>query len=112
MISGEMWGWIGGIAGSVFGLTGGIVGTYFSIKNTNGPRERVFMIKSALLCWLALSVFLGLLFVLPNPYRWLLWIPYGILLPLGIVYSNRRQQAIRQEEAQNRPDTGSRVAGL
>jgi len=69
-MSGAMWGWIGGIAGGVIGLAGGVVGTYFSIKNCSGPRERSFMIKSALVCWLAMSIFLGLLLVLPNPYRW------------------------------------------
>lgn len=101
MNAGAYWGWIGGIAGAVIGVAGGIIGTYFSIKNTNGPRERAFMVKSAVVCWLAIVVFLGLLFVLPNPYRWLMWIPYSILLPLGIFYGNRRQQAIREEESQN-----------
>ncbi len=96
-----MWGWIGGIAGGVLGLAGGIVGTYFSIKNTKGPRERVFMIKSAVVCWVAIIIFLALLLALPNPYRWFLWIPYGILLPLGIAFGNRQKQAIRQEESQN-----------
>ena len=101
-----MWGWIGGIAGGVLGLAGGIVGTYFSIKNTKGSRERVFMIKSAVVCWVAIIIFLALLLALPNPYRWFLWIPYGILLPLGITFGNRQQQAIRQEESQNNSVAG------
>ena len=79
----------------------GVVGTYFSIKKTNGPRERSFMIKSAVVFWIAILMFLGLLLGLPNPYRWFMWIPYSILLPLGIIYGNRKQQAIRQEEWQN-----------
>ncbi|MBI4558464.1 MAG: hypothetical protein HY706_12855 [Candidatus Hydrogenedentes bacterium] len=95
-------GWIGGIIGGMVGVAGGIIGTYFSIKNTNGPRERAFMIRMSVVVWVAVTLFLGLMFVLPNPYRFFLWIPYGILLPLGIVYSNRRQQKIRQEESQNR----------
>lgn len=101
MTTGQLWGWIGGIAGSVLGLAGGIIGTYFSIKNTKGPRERAFMVKSAVVCWVAILVFLALLVALPHPYRWLLWILYGFLLPLGIIYGNRRQQAIRQTESQN-----------
>lgn len=101
MDTGTMWGWIGGIIGGLLGLTGGIIGTYFSIKNTNGPRERSFMIRSALVFWISGSIFLGLLFVLPNSYRWLMWIPYEILLPLGIIHGNRKQQAIRHEESQN-----------
>jgi hypothetical protein len=36
---------------------------------------------------------------LPNPYRYFLWIPYGILLPLGIIKGNRIQQKIRNEES-------------
>jgi hypothetical protein len=31
-----------------------------------------------------------------------MWIPYSILLPLGIIYGNRKQQAIRQEESQTK----------
>lgn len=101
MNTGEMWGWIGGIAGGVIGIAGGVVGTYFSIKNTNGPRERAFMIKSAVAGWIAILVFLALLLGLPNQYRWFMWIPYSILLPLAIIYGNRRQQQIIKEESQN-----------
>lgn len=108
MNTGEMWGWIGGIVGTVIGLAGGVVGTCFSIKNTNGKRERSFMIKSAVVCWTALLLFLGLLHVLSAPYRWLLWVLYGILLPIGIIYSNRRQQAIRREESQDQQVVGTR----
>jgi hypothetical protein len=35
------------IVGSIVGLAGGVIGTYFSIKNTKGPRERAFTVKSA-----------------------------------------------------------------
>jgi Ca2+/Na+ antiporter len=92
-------GLIGGILGSVIGIAGGLFGTYCSIKNTNGPRERAFMIKGAVICWVAMLVFLALQLVLPNLYRWLMWIPYALLLPLGIFYANRTQQRIRKEEA-------------
>ncbi|MCU0856822.1 MAG: hypothetical protein MUC65_00270 [Pontiellaceae bacterium] len=108
MSNGAMWGWIGGIAGSVLGLAGGIIGTYFSIRNTNGPLERSFMIKSAVVCWIAILIFLGLLLGLPDPYRYFMWIPYSILLPLGIICGNRRQQAIRQQESQKEQVDGTR----
>ena len=94
-------GWISGIVGGVIGLLGGIVGTYFSIKNTNSSRERAFMIKASLVGWIAITLFLLLMLVLPSPYRYLLWVPYGILLPLGIIYGNRIQQKIRHEESRN-----------
>jgi uncharacterized membrane protein YfcA len=94
-------GWIGAIVGVVIGIIGGIIGTYFSIKNTNGPRERAFMVKASVVVWVAGILFLGLMFALPNPYRYFLWIPFAILLPLGIFFGNRTQQRIRKEESQN-----------
>ena len=100
-------GWIGAIAGCVIGLAGGIIGTAYSIKNTNGPRERSFMIKSATVAWIVMSVFLALLLFLPSPYRWLVWIPYAILLPVGILHGNKVQQRIRREEEQERGEHAS-----
>lgn len=97
-------GLIGGIAGGVIGLAGGLIGTYFSIKNTNSPVERRFMIHASVVIWIGGLLFLGLLIGLPSPYRWLLWIPWGILLPAGILYGNRRQQQIRREESQKRSE--------
>jgi hypothetical protein len=94
---------IGGIVGGVIGVLGGVVGTYFSIKNTAGPRERTFMIQVAVIAWLAVTVFLIGLLMLPRPFNFLLWVPYGIALPLGILWCNRRQRAIRAEEAAANP---------
>lgn len=91
-------GLIGGIAGSVLGVLGGVIGTWFSIKNTNGPRERVFMVRTAAIAWVAITLFLVLLLSLPQPYNFLMWLPYGILLPLGIRRTNRIQAEIRIQE--------------
>jgi hypothetical protein len=96
---------VGGIVGGVIGVLGGLVGTYFSIKNTAGPRERRFMIQAAAVAWLAVTAFLIGLLMLPRPFNLLLWIPYGIALPLGILWSNRRQRTIRAEEAAVNPTT-------
>ncbi len=98
MNSGETWGLFGGIAGGVLGLIGGIVGAYISIKNTNSQPERAFVIKCSAVCFVAVSVFCALMFTLPSPYRHLLWIPYSILLPWGIMAVNRKQQRIRETE--------------
>ena len=95
-------GLIGGIIGGTLGLAGGAIGTYASIKNTAGPRERQFMVRTAVAAWVLITLFLVLLFVLPNPYRFLIWIPYGVALPLAIVALNRKQQAIRSEEQRTR----------
>ena len=91
-------GLIGGIAGSVLGILGGAIGTWFSIKNTNGPRERAFMARVAIIAWVAITLFLALLLTLPQPYNFLMWIPYGILLPLGIRRTNRIQAELRRQE--------------
>ena len=97
-LTGPQIGYIGGILGCVLGFAGGIFGTYCSIKNTRGSLERRFMIKAAILTWIALSIFLALLIGLPTPYRFFMWVPYGILLPLGIRYSNKRQRALQALE--------------
>jgi len=91
-------GLIGGITGGVLGLLGGVVGSYFSIKNTSGPRERAFMIRVTIVAWVLITAFLFGLFVLPKPFNLLLWAPYGIALPLGILWCNRRQLRIRAAE--------------
>jgi len=85
--------------GAAIGLAGGVVGTHFSIKNTNGPREKRLMVKGAIVGWICIIVFLALLFLLPHPYRWFLWIPYGPALAFGIIYTNKRQAQIRKEES-------------
>ena len=91
-------GLIGGIVGSVVGLAGGAVGTWCSIQNTRGPLERAFMVKAAIAIWAGVTVFLALLLALPKPYGWLMWIPYGILLPWGIHVINKRVAELRQLE--------------
>lgn len=97
--TGVLVGWVGAIVGGVMGLAGSAFGTWCSVRQTHGPRERAFMVRCAIVWWLAGLLFVTLMFVLPALYRWLLWIPYAILLPLGITYGNRRQQAIREAEA-------------
>ena len=89
---------IGGIVGSVVGILGGLAGTYCSIRNTNGPLEKAFMIKASLICWLAVAILLLLMFMIPKPYNYLLWVPYGVLLPLAIIKSNKIQAEIRRKE--------------
>ncbi len=102
MTPGEAVGLVGGVVGSVVGIAGGIVGTWFCITRTEGPRERAFVIRAAAVCWFAGLVLLALLFLLPDPWQWLLWIPYAILLPLGVRYANRQQQRIRLEESREK----------
>jgi len=96
---------IGGIVGGVVGILGGVIGTYFSIKNTRGQRKRNSMIKCCAVCWIALTLFLGLMFTLPTSMRHFLWIPYAILFPIGLNLMNRRVgEARRIEEAEQSVD--------
>lgn len=98
-LSGAQIGYIGGIIGGILGIAGGAFGTYCGIKNTHGPLERRFMVKISVWTWAALTIFLVLLIGLPSPYRFLMWAPYGILLPIGIRYVNRRQAEIKAMES-------------
>jgi drug/metabolite transporter (DMT)-like permease len=104
-------GLIGGLLGCALGLAGGLIGTWASIKNTNGPRERAFTIRAAVIGWTAGVVFLALLLFLTTPWRFLLWLAYGILLPLGILTWNRKQQRIRRQEAQELSGRRSAATG-
>ena len=101
MTSGQLGGLIGGITGGVLGALGGAIGTYFSIRNARPGRERAYMVRCAIICWIAVTIFVALLFLLPSPYRFILWIPYGVLLPVGIIKGNKGIARIRAEEAQN-----------
>lgn len=100
-----MAGWIGGIVGSVIGILGGLFGTWCSIRNTNSPREREFVVKASVMCWVFVGGFLAAMFLIPSPFRFLLWIPYPFLLVAGIVYWNRGQQRIREEDEADRQTT-------
>lgn len=92
---------VGGVVGAMIGLAGGVVGAYFSIKNTAGPRERAFMIRLSAIAWIGITVFVVGLLLLPQPFNWLLWIPYAIALPLAIRWGNRRQAQLRAHETES-----------
>lgn len=102
-------GLVGGIIGGALGVAGGAIGTYFSVKNTSGPSERSFMIRVSAIAWVAITAFLAGLLLLPKPYNFLLWLPYGIALPLSIRWCNRRQLQIREEEAASRAPRSAHV---
>lgn len=90
---------MGGVVGGIVGVLGGVIGTYFSIKNTKGPLEKQFMVRASILIWMAITLFLVLMFLLPYPQRLWLWLPYGIFLPLSITRINKRLDEIRSSES-------------
>jgi len=85
-----------GIIGGAIGILGGVVGTYFSVHNTRTPAERRFMIRASIWTWFGVALFLGVLFLLPSAWRWVAWLPYVVILPIGIRYINKRQRATRE----------------
>lgn len=87
---------IGGIIGSVLGILGGLVGTYFSIRNTNSPRERRFVIRAAILVCFALGLTALAVFYLPT-LRALAWVPICVMVVVGVPLWNRRQEMIRRK---------------
>ena len=56
------------------------------------------MVRMAAFMWVAITAFLAALWLTPHFYQLLLWLPYLLLLSLGIRFINRRQQEIRREE--------------
>jgi len=93
----------GAILGSVIGLLGGVLGTWCSIRNTRTPAERGFMIWCSIGVWVFVTAFLAGLFLIPQPYNHLLWLPYVILLILGSRWMNGVQSRMRAEGQPTKP---------
>ena len=97
-------GLIGGIVGSAIGILGGVAGTYFSIKNTKSPRERAFIIKASIVCWVFVLAFVLGMCLIPGLYKlWLVPI-YVVGLVAGILLGNKKQAQIRLEESKRAPN--------
>ena len=96
-------GLIGGIVGSIIGVAGGLLGTYFSIKNTNGPRERDFVIKVSIAAWIFVLAFVFGMCLIPGLYKLFLIPIYLIGLLAGILLWNKQQARIRLEESKENP---------
>jgi len=92
-------GLIGGMAGVVLGMAGGVIGTWCALKNVNGPKERAFMRRAVTIGWIAIILFLSLLLLLPNPYRWFVWIPWSLFFSVGLRPLIRKHDEIRREES-------------
>ncbi len=93
-------GLIGAIIGGSIGLAGGIIGTYLSIKKTSSIPERNVMLKASIVLWAGVLLFIVLNALLPRPYQPYIWIPYWILLPVGIAQTNKKLQGIRKENTE------------
>ena len=92
---------IGSYLGPIIGVLGGAFGTYCSVKNTEAPAERQFMVQFAVAVWVGVLLLAGLPLVLwrlgaiPG---WSYWLSFGlffVLLAPGIFYANKRQAQLR-----------------
>jgi phosphotransferase system glucose/maltose/N-acetylglucosamine-specific IIC component len=97
-MDGSQVGLVGGIAGGVVGVMGGVIGTYFSIKNTKGTKERGFVIRAAVVCWLGVTAFLVCLFLITRPWNILAWVIYIPLLFWFIRWANAGQARARVKD--------------
>jgi len=89
----------GGILGGVIGVLGGVIGTYFSVKNTKGPRERAFVIRASIVCWIGVTIFLLGMWLMPTRYKIGLIPIYVVALLFTVRHWNIRQATIRAEES-------------
>ncbi len=96
-------GLIGGIAGCVIGTIGGLDRDVRKHTEHVQPPVKSLPDQSIhIIGWIVGLTFLALLLLLPSPWRFFLWLPYGILLYLLVsLLWNRTQQRIRAEESQN-----------
>lgn len=98
-------------AGPIIGLAGGIFGTAQSIRRTQTPRERHFVVRMSVVIWVVVLGAMGLLFglnYLGRVYHWSsmtnllvvcgFWVGYGITLTWMILAYRRRHMALRAAE--------------
>jgi RNA polymerase sigma factor (sigma-70 family) len=99
----------GAILGPIFGLLGGLLGAWCSIRNTNSPRERRFVIRMTILVWLLLFALVGLPMtlalagVISRAAFWSWATAFFVLLLPLILWGNAHQKRIQVEEGSYRP---------
>ena len=97
-----------GIIGGIIGILGGILGTACAIVSTQGPKERAFVVKAAAIVWLVVSFYVGLLWITPYPYRWLLVGMYIVGMLIGVRKLRKKHTEIRRQES-GEPDFKSHL---
>jgi RNA polymerase sigma factor (sigma-70 family) len=97
--------------GPIIGVAGGIFGTAQSIRSTQTPRERRFVIRFSVIVWvyviLAIAVLFGVQYV-GETHHWSVktkiiaqcsfWLTYGAALAGMVLRWKVRHQALRREE--------------
>ena len=96
--------------GPIIGILGGLFGTWISIKNTDTPTERRFMIRYAVVIWVMVCLFMvslalasWLLRPMVQPVTFVIiecvmvLVYAGSLIPI-VIWANRGQRRIREQE--------------
>lgn len=91
-------GMAGGIEGAVLGMISA-VRMYLGIRNTDGPRERAFVITAAIRSIIVVILFLGLMSILPVVYQWVVCVLCAAVFAFGIYVWSQAQKRIRAEES-------------
>ncbi|HOP26609.1 MAG TPA: hypothetical protein PKX02_05345 [Candidatus Sabulitectum sp.] len=97
-------GLIGGIVGGVLGVAGGLIGTAAALRSAGSPGERRFIRRASILFWAVSAAFILLFLIIPRPFNFLLWIPWGVFLPLFIRNTSRRLGSFRNNAAETHGD--------
>ncbi|MEO0509427.1 MAG: hypothetical protein AAF065_06180 [Verrucomicrobiota bacterium] len=85
-------GFIGGILGSIFGLIGGGFGIYCTLKRAqDATLKKAIWIFSGLIVALV-GVFITTTYLMPQPYKYFLFLPYLVVLFLLIFRFNKIYQ--------------------
>jgi len=91
-----------GLTGSLIGIAAGLAGTYLAIASTDGPRERVFMVRGATVCWLAVGAVLSARFFLPLAWPMVTVAGLAALRPALRWWSDRQAEIRVDERAEQR----------
>ncbi len=85
------------IGGVVLTAIGCLIGAHFGIKRANGPRELALANRVAVVGWVGVSAYLACLFLVPMPWRFLIW---GFFIPafFWFVRWALERQALAQAE--------------
>lgn len=89
------------LVGLIFGLMAMLLGIYSGLKHVQEVRERKIVIRTTIAWGCATAIFSILLYSLPNPYRFLVWIPYLSTMVLIFGAAKLALKRIRLEEAQS-----------
>jgi hypothetical protein len=90
-----------GIIGSLTGLAAGLAGTYLAVASSVGPREKTFMVRGALVCWVGVGLLVAARFLLPGPVPIMPLLGTLLLFP-ALRWWSERQVEIREAEREER----------